>query len=95
MTPCSDLIADDNAQVRAQLQRLPGSPSQASRLATLHAEAAELRSKAGKMEAKAVPRPSPPQYVQITHSVQQFLAGAGSVHRVEALLTRVEVSKVA
>ena len=81
-------------QVRAQLQRLPGSPAQASRLAALHAEAAELRTKAAKMEARAVPRPAPPKYTQIMQSVQQFLAGSGSMQRIQSLLVHLEVSSI-
>ena len=79
-------------QVRLQLQRLPGSPAQATCLATLCTAAAELKSKAAKLEARAVPRPAPPQYAQLVQSVQHFLAGSGSVPRMKALLLRLEVT---
>ena len=77
--------------MRAQLQSLPGSPAQAGRLAALHAEAADLKSKVAKMEAKAVPRPAPPQYAQVLQSVQHFLAGSGSMQRMQSLLVHLEV----
>lgn len=77
--------------MRAQLQSLPGSPAQAGRLAALYAEAADLKSKVAKMEAKAVPRPAPPQYAQVLQSVQHFLAGSGSMQRMQSLLVHLEV----
>lgn len=84
--PCATL------QVRAQLQSLPGSPAQATRLAALHTAAVELKSKAAKMKAKSVPRPAPPQYAQIMQSMQQFLTGSGSVQRMQGLLERLQVN---
>ncbi len=44
------------------------------------------------MEAKAVPRPEPPQYAPLWQNVQRFLAGLGSVERMTSLLTRLTVS---
>lgn len=78
--------------MRLQLQRLPGSPAQASRLAALSTAAAQLKSKAAQLEARAVPRPAPPQYAQLVQSVQHFLAGSGSLQRMKALMMRLEVT---
>ncbi len=44
------------------------------------------------MEAKAVPRPDPPQYAPLWQNVQRFLVGLGSVERMTSLLTRLTVS---
>jgi len=44
------------------------------------------------MEAKAVPRPDPPQYAHLWQNVQRFLVGLGSVERMTSLLTRLTVS---
>lgn len=44
------------------------------------------------MEAKAVPRPDPPQYAPLWQNVQRFLVGLGSVERMTSLLTRLIVS---
>ena len=44
------------------------------------------------MEAKAVPRPIPPQYTPLWQNVQRFLVGLGSVERMTSLLIRLTVS---
>ncbi len=43
------------------------------------------------MEAKAVPRPDPPQYAPLWQNVQRFLVGLGSVDRIVSLMTRLKV----
>ncbi|KAL0049173.1 hypothetical protein WJX82_008148 [Trebouxia sp. C0006] len=94
LLPCLDAIVltDDvlpETEVRQQLQRLPGAPTQSSHLAALRSTAAELRQKAADMEAKAVPRPIPPQYTPLWQNVQRFLVGLGSVERMMSLLIRL------
>lgn len=81
------------SQVRQELQRLPGAPAQTSRLFSLHAKAAELKQKAADMEARAVPRPEPPQYGPLWQNVHRFLNGLGSQERMTHLLGRLMVSK--
>lgn len=78
-------------QVRQELQRLPGAPTQTSRLFSLHTKAADLKQKAADMEAKAVPRPHPPQYGPLWQSVHRFLTGLGSLERMTNLLARLVV----
>ncbi|KAL0028971.1 hypothetical protein WJX77_009058 [Trebouxia sp. C0004] len=89
-------LTDDvlpETEVRQQLQRLPGAPTQSSRLAALRSTAAELRQKAAEMEAKAVPRPDPPQYAPLWQNVQRFLVGLGSVERMTSLLNRLTLQQ--
>lgn len=78
-------------QVRQELQRLPGAPTQTSRLFGLRAQAAELKKKAANMEAKAVPRPDPPHYTPLWQNVHRFLVGLGSQERMANLLGRLMV----
>ena len=78
--------------MRQELQRLPGAPTQTSRLFGLRAKAADLKQKAADMEAKAVPRPDPPQYAPLWQNVHRFLNGLGSQERMIDLLGRLTVS---
>ena len=80
-------------QVRQELQRLPGAPTQTSRLFCLHAKAADLKQQAADMEAKAVPRPDPPQYGPLWQNVHRFLNGLGSQERMTDLLGRLMVKQ--
>lgn len=75
------------------MQRLPGAPTQTSRLFGLHVKAADLKQKAADMEAKAVPRPDPPQYGPLWQNVHRFLNGLGIQERMTDLLGRLTVSK--
>ena len=80
-------------QVRQQFERLPGAPRQFSRLAKLHTMTQEMTQKAADMEAKAVPRPDPPQYSALWQSVQRFLSGLANVARVTGLIARLKVCR--
>lgn len=82
-------------QVREELQRLPGAPTQISRLFGLYSRAAELKQKAAVMEAKTVPRPDPPHYTPLWQNVHRFLAGLGSLDRITQLLSRLMVRMLA
>ena len=79
-------------QVRRELQRLPGSPSQAAALAGLEAQAATLRRRAAAMEARSVPRPQPPAYIAVQADVQRFVTGVAALPRMQSLLRRLQVS---
>lgn len=87
--------ADWRLQVRHELQRLPGAPTQTSRLFALRSQAAELKQKAADMKAKAVPRPDPPHYAPLWQNVHRFLGGLGSQERMTNLLVRLMVTRAA
>lgn len=84
-----DLIV--TLQVRRELQRLPGRPSQAAALAGLEAQSAGLRRCAAAMEARSVPRPQPPAYAAVQADVQRFVAGVAALPRMQSLLHRLQV----
>ena len=79
-------------QVRHMCQHMPLGPSEASTIAELEQRKDKLSQQAEALRAMVVLRPEFSQYGSVQREVAQFLNSLGSIERIIALRSSIEVS---
>ena len=72
-------------QVRGMLQQLPGGPSESLPLQQLLDQATSTTSHLASLTPRCVPRPSPPQYLELQQEVSRFASGIARPEHLQTL----------
>ena len=72
-------------------QHMPLGPSEASTIAELSERKDDLARQVDTLRAKVVLRPEPSQFGPLQHQVAQFLGSLGSIARITALCSAIQV----
>ena len=74
--------------------RLPGGPSEGSRLRELHARTAAIAERVAALDSWQVERPTPSQYAAVAAEVARFVGSLGDTARIIALAADLVVRPI-
>ncbi len=75
-------------------QHMPLGPSEASTITELSEQKEDLSRQVEALRAKVVLRPEPSQFGPLQHQVAQFLGSLGSIARITALCSAIQVRHI-